>query len=150
MSCTFCSSFHTSPLVLIYCKGAYLSVPLQAIKFCSYKLESNLNSPSSVETCWKLSKSLGSSQVPWKGSGNAWRLSIFEIPFNAQFSPKCWLHTEIKVVHLCWDKQPMETGIINCICSLLSQLRTVPLWLVHICSRTLSSSSIEMFILLTL
>ena len=57
---------------------------------------------------------------------------MFEMPFNTRFSLKCKFNTEIKVVHLCWDKQLIETSIINGICSLLSQLWTVLLWLVHI------------------
>ena len=55
------------------------------------------------------------------------------IPFNRWFSLKSRFNAEINVVHLCGDKQLMETAIINCICSLLSQLWTVILWLVHIC-----------------
>ena len=58
---------------------------------------------------------------------------MFEIPFNKWFSLQCRFNTEINVVHLCWDKQLMETCIINCICSCLSQLWTVVLWHVHVC-----------------
>ena len=142
---TFYSSFHASPIVSCKVKELTFLTLCMLSSFVHLNMKVILNLPSSVETCWKLSKSLSSSWVTCQFSGHAWRLSKFETLFNAQFSPKCWPNTEIKVVHLCWNKQLMETGIINCICSLLSQLRTIPLWLVHICSRTCSSSYIEMF-----
>ncbi len=45
---------------------------------------------------------------------------------------KCWLDTKIKIVHLCWYKQPVKTGIINCSSRLFSQFMTVCLWHIHI------------------
>ena len=53
--------------------------------------------------------------------------------FDMWFSLKCIFNTEINIVPLWWDKELMENGIIDCICSLLSQLWTVLLWLVHTC-----------------
>ena len=63
------------------------------------------------------------------------------VPYTC-YSLKCRFSTKIKVVHLCWDKQLMHTGISNCISSLLSQFRTIYLWQVHICQSVISMQGI--------
>ena len=99
-----------------------------------------LHLPRSVEIWQKPWTSLHSNQVPCHLSRCVWIFSICETLFNTWFSLKCRLNTEIKVVHLCGDKQLIESEIINCTCSFLSQLRTVLVWFMHSYSSTLSPS----------
>lgn len=75
---------------------------------------------------WKLGKSPESHYTPKKfhtmlqDISKVSRLSELEISSNTWFSLNCRFNTEIKVVHLCWNKHLIEDGIINYICSFLS------------------------------
>ena len=102
---------------------------------CAHPHESKLHLPRSAEIWQKPWTSLHSNQVPQHHSRCVWRSSMFEFACYKWFSLECISRAEIKVVHLCWDKQVTEEGIINCICSFLSQLRTVLFWIIHIYSR---------------